>query len=294
MSKETIDIAGRVVAITGGARGIGLSTARALREAGAKIAIGDIDADEAVRAAQELGSDVLATSLDVTDMQSFSDFVALTERELGPLDVLINNAGIMPIGPFLNETEATAQRVLEINVQGVLNGMKVALPGMLQRGRGHIVNISSVAGRAPVPGGLTYAASKAAIVSATESARVEYAGTGVNFTCVMPSFTATELISGTKGTRFVPTVKPEDVARAITRAVGRPAYDVFVPSSVGVIVKTTPLIGRKLRDAINHMIKADRTFLEVDQTARAAYESRIAREPAGKAKAAAKAKSSAK
>jgi NAD(P)-dependent dehydrogenase (short-subunit alcohol dehydrogenase family) len=280
MSKQPIDISGRVVAITGGARGIGLATARALRESGAKIAIGDIDGDEAIRAAQNLGPDVLSASLDVTDQQSFRDFAALTERELGPLDVLINNAGIMPIGPFLNESEKTAQRVLDINVIGVLNGMKIALPGMLQRGHGHIINISSVAGRAPVPGGLTYAASKAAIVSATESARVEYAGTGISFTCVMPSFTATDLITGTKGTRFVPTVKPDDVARAITRAVGNPVCDVFVPSSVGAIVRTTPLIGRKLRDKVNHAIKADRTFLEVDQTARAAYESRIAGPPA--------------
>jgi NAD(P)-dependent dehydrogenase (short-subunit alcohol dehydrogenase family) len=277
MSKQPVDISGRVVAITGGARGIGLATARALHSAGARVAIGDIDGDEAVRAAQSIGSDVLATRLDVTDPQSFTDFLALTERELGPLDVLINNAGIMPIGPMLQESHATAERVFNINVLGVMIGMKAALPGMLERGRGHIVNVASVAGKAPVPGGASYAASKAAIVSLTETARVEFSGQGISFTCVMPSFTSTELIAGTKGTRFVPTVKPEDVAGAITAAVGKPAYDVYVPSSVGAIVKATPLLGRKLRDTINHALKADRTFLEVDHTARAGYENRIAR-----------------
>jgi NAD(P)-dependent dehydrogenase (short-subunit alcohol dehydrogenase family) len=275
MSKQSVDITGKVVAITGGARGIGLATATVLHAAGARVAIGDIDGEQAVGSAQAIGPDVLAGSLDVTDVESFVDFLALVEREVGPLDVLINNAGIMPIGPFLSEASATAERVFAINVLGVMTGMKLALPGMLQRRRGHIVNISSVAGRSPVPGGASYAASKAAIVSLTESARVEFAGQGIDFTCVMPSFTATELIAGTKGTKFVPTVKPEDVANAIVKAIGAPAYDVFVPSSVGAIIKLQPLLGRKLRDAINRALGADRTFLEVDQAARAAYDARI-------------------
>src|ERR1700752_4212921 len=102
MSKQPVDISGRVVAITGAARGIGLATAKALRAKGAKVAIGDVDADRAIEAAHSLGADVLAASLDVTDPASFRDFLALVERELGAVDVLVNNAGIMPIGPFLN------------------------------------------------------------------------------------------------------------------------------------------------------------------------------------------------
>jgi short-subunit dehydrogenase len=158
-----------------------------------------------------------------------------------------------------------------------MNGMKLALPGMIARRRGHIVNMASVAGRSPVPGGASYAASKAAVVSLTETARVEYAGTGVDFTCVMPSFTATELIAGTKGTRFIANVTPQAVAEAIVAAVAQPKPDVFVPSVVGMIVKTQPLIGRRVRDAINHFIKADRTFLDVDKSARASYDQRISR-----------------
>jgi NAD(P)-dependent dehydrogenase (short-subunit alcohol dehydrogenase family) len=275
MSKAPINTNGRVVAITGGARGIGLATATALQAAGARVAIGDIDRDAAIRAAEGLGSDVLAASLDVTDSASFRDFLALTELELGPVDVLINNAGIMPIGPMLDEPEALAQRVVEINILGVLTGMKVALPGMIGRGRGHIVNIASIAGKSPVPGGASYAASKAAIVSLTETARVEFAGQGIEFTCVMPSFTATELIAGTKGVRFIPNVEPIAVADAIAAAVARPRADVYVPAAVGVIARTQPLIGRRVRDAINHLIGADRTFLEVDHGARAGYDARI-------------------
>jgi NAD(P)-dependent dehydrogenase (short-subunit alcohol dehydrogenase family) len=276
MNRAEADLTGRVVAITGAARGIGLATATALRARGARIAIGDIDRDEAVRAAESLGGDVLASALDVTNRESFAGFLALTERELAPVDVLINNAGIMPIGPLLEESEGIARRVFEINVLGVLTGMKLALPGMLARGSGQIVNVASIAGKSPVPGGASYAASKAAIISLTETARVEFAGRGVDFTCVMPSFTATELIAGTKGTRFIPNVEPSAVAAAIADAVQKPRADVYVPAAVGVIARTQPFLGRRVRDAINHMIGADRTFLDIDRGARAGYDARIA------------------
>jgi NADP-dependent 3-hydroxy acid dehydrogenase YdfG len=270
---------GPVVAITGGARGIGLATAIALRDTGARIALGDINADTCEQAAADVGRGAVAAELDVRDRDSFADFLELTERELGPLDVLVNNAGIMPIGPMLEESEDTARRTVEVNLLGCLTGMKLALPGMLERGSGHIVNIASVAGKSPVPGGATYAATKAAIVSLTETARVEYAGRGLHFTCVMPSFTNTELVLGTKGTRFVPTVEPADVAGAIAGAITRPRKDVYVPRSVGAILRGQPLLGRRLRDSINRKLGADRAFLDVDQNARAVYDERIGKTP---------------
>src|SRR4051794_4507127 len=188
----TPSLVGRVVAITGGARGIGLATARALHAAGAKVAIGDLDQDGTAAAAESIGHGVVGSRLDVTDAGSFKDFLDLVERELGPLGVLVNNAGIMPIGPFLDEADDTAGKVLEVNVGGCMIGMKEALRRMLPRRSGHVVNVASVAGRSPVPGGASYAASKAGVVSLTETARVEFRGQGVSFTCVMPSFTATD------------------------------------------------------------------------------------------------------
>jgi NAD(P)-dependent dehydrogenase (short-subunit alcohol dehydrogenase family) len=265
----------RVVAITGGARGIGLATARALRAAGDRVAIGDLSADHTAAAAASIDASVLAGVLDVTDPDSFRAFIERVERELGQLDVLVNNAGIMPIGPLLEESDETARRQLEINVLGCLTGTKLALAAMLPRGRGHIINVASVAGKTPVAGGVTYAAGKAAVVSMTESARVEFAGRGVHFSCVMPTFTNTELIAGTKGTRFVPTVQPEDVASAIAECIGTPRPDVYVPRSVGRLLRSQPLIGRTLRDAINRVIGADRTFLEIDAAARSGYAARI-------------------
>jgi NAD(P)-dependent dehydrogenase (short-subunit alcohol dehydrogenase family) len=276
MSSQRGSIAGRVVAITGAARGIGLATARAMHAAGAKVAIGDIDREAAAGAAAGIGSDVHGAGLDVSHEASFAEFLAGAERALGPLEILVNNAGIMPIGPLLEESEATARRVMEVNVLGVMNGMRLALPGMLARGAGHVVNVSSVAGRSPVPGGLSYAASKAAVFSATETARVEFAGRGVAFTCVMPSFTSTELIAGTKGTRFIASVSPEKVAEAILAGVRAQRADVFVPGAVGAILKLQSLTGRRLRDTVNHLIGADRTFLDFDRAARGAYERRVA------------------
>jgi NAD(P)-dependent dehydrogenase (short-subunit alcohol dehydrogenase family) len=271
----TASINGRVVAITGGARGIGLATARALRAAGAKVAIGDLDLDATTAAAESIGSDVLGAQLNVTDAASFKDFLDLVERELGPLDVLINNAGIMPIGPFLEEKHDTAGRVLDVNVGGCMIGMKSALARMTARRSGHIINVASVAGKSPVPGGMSYAASKAGVVSLTESARVEFRGQGVDFTCVMPSFTATDLIAGTKGVKFIKNVTPEAVAAAIVAAVGKPKNDVFVPKAVAVPIVTGPIMGRRFRDFVNRLIGADKTFLDVDRNARAYYEDRI-------------------
>ena len=125
MAKEPRSLHGKVVAITGGARGIGKATAEALAREGAKIAIGDLDKPLADEVASSLGTEAVGLEVDVTDRDSFANFLDQVSERLGPVDVMINNAGIMPIGPFVDETDATAQRMIDINLHGVIYGMKL-------------------------------------------------------------------------------------------------------------------------------------------------------------------------
>ena len=265
----------KVVAITGAARGIGLATAREAVRRGARVVIGDVDAAAVEMAAAELGQGAHPVQVDVSDADSVAAFVKAADA-VGPLAVLVNNAGIMPIGEFLALSPATYRRAVEINVLGCIFGTHAALPGMLERGAGQIVNVASTAGKAPVPGGATYCATKAAVLAFTETTRVEYAGTGIDFTCVLPHFTNTELIAGTSGTRGIRVVEPDDVAKAICDAIERPRPDVYVPKVIGTILSTQPLIGRTLRDAVNRRLGAYRAFLDFDHGARAGYDDRIA------------------
>jgi NADP-dependent 3-hydroxy acid dehydrogenase YdfG len=131
------------VAITGAARGIGFATAKALKDKGATVVIGDIDEEAVERAAAELG--VKGVKLDVTDRESFENFLA----EAGDYDVLVNNAGIMPIGPVLDESDADARRCIDINLHGVMLGTKLALAKFIPARRGHVINIASVKATTP-------------------------------------------------------------------------------------------------------------------------------------------------
>lgn len=278
MAKPRRSLAGQVVAITGGARGIGRATAAALSAQGARVAIGDIDVSLAERTAAELGAGTIALPLDVTDRGSFVGFLDEVERRLGPLDVLINNAGIMAIGPFIEETDQSAERMLDINVHGVILGSKLALERFLPRRRGHLVQMASVAGKGGFPGGATYCASKHAVVGLTETLRQELRGAGIGFSLVMPIGVNTELYSGVQQARGFKTPEPEDVAAAIVEAVQTDRFEVYVPKAVGVVMRLNGFVPRRFAEALNRWSKGDRLLLRSDPVARAAYEARIAGE----------------
>ena len=156
---------GRAVAITGAARGIGLATAQLLASRGARVAMGDIDGAAAGERASKLEGHAAGLPVDVRSADSIETFFAKAEEELGPLWGVVNNAGVMPIGPFLDESDETARTIFDVNVHGVIAGTKAALRLMVPRGEGRIVNLASFAGRLAVPGQATYAASKAAVIA---------------------------------------------------------------------------------------------------------------------------------
>ena len=268
-------LAGQVAAVTGGARGIGRATAHALTRAGLRVAIGDVDPELAQRTAAEIGSGTLAFPLDVTERASFERFLRDTESRLGPLEVLVNNAGIMPIAPFLAEDEEAERRLIDINVHGVMIGMKLALPGMVARGRGHVVNIASTAARVGVAGVATYCGTKFFVYGASEGVRAELRGTGVEISCVMPGVVKTELASGLhEPPRFIKAVEPEEVGEAIVAALRRPRFDVFVPRRIGASVAIGGLLPRRAREALARAAGSDSYFVDYDHADRRSYERR--------------------
>ncbi len=277
MAKVPRSLAGSVVAITGGARGIGRATASALIAQGARVAIGDIEAGLAEQTAGELGAGTIGLALDVTDRASFASFLDQVEDRLGPLDVLINNAGIMPIGPFVEETDATAQRMIDINLVGLIYGSKLALERFLPRHRGHLVQIASAAGKMGFPGGATYCATKHAVVGLSEAIRAELRDTGVEISVVMPVVVNTELGSGLPETRGIKAVQPGDVADGIVEALQTGRFEVFVPRTMAGMVRFSALMPRRVMEGLGKLLKGDQVLAHPDHGARAAYEARMAR-----------------
>lgn len=275
MAKQRRSLGGKVVAITGGARGIGKATATALVRKGCRVAIGDLDLELAEKTAAELGGGTVALPLDVTDRSSFAAFLDEAERQLGPIDAVINNAGIMPVTPFVEESEESVHRQIDINLHGVITGTQLAIERLRPRGTGYIVNIASQAGKAGIPGIATYSATKHAVVGLSEAVRTELRGSGVEVVCVMPTVVNTELTSGV-GQKWVKPVEAEDVADEIVDAMEVPRFDVFVPRANGALYKVMTLLPRGAREGLARLMKVDKLMFEVDHGARRAYEERAA------------------
>ncbi len=267
----TIDLAGAAVAITGGAQGIGRATAQAFAARGASVAIGDLDLDLAREAAAAMGG--TAHHLDVSDRESFAVFVKEAAAAHGDLEVLVNNAGVMPNGGFLELDEALDRLTIEVNVFGVVHGMRLALPGMLERGRGHIVNVASLAGKFPVPGLAIYNASKYAVVGLTAATRREYADRGVSVTAVLPSAVDTALASGLD-MRPIPKVQPEGIADAVVGSVSSRRAEIAVPGYVGGLAAIAAITPEPVLARIRRLMRDDRA-LQPDSAERRDYRNRL-------------------
>jgi NADP-dependent 3-hydroxy acid dehydrogenase YdfG len=222
MSYAKIELDGAAVVVTGGARGIGKATADLFAAKGATVCIGDLDGAEGPN----------GYAVDVTSRDSSAEFIGAVLDRFGRIDILVNNAGVMPLADFLSEGDAISRTTLDVNVWGLIHGMRLVLPHMIERGSGHVVNVASMAGKLVVPGMAVYNASKFVAVGLSAAVREEYRDAGVSVTAVLPSAVRTRLASGVPLGHGVPTVDPEDVARAIAGSGFAEPADSGLPAAV--------------------------------------------------------------
>lgn len=272
-----LDLHGRVIVVTGGANGIGRATAQLLADSGARLAIGDYDGDAARRAAREIGRGAVGYEIDVTDLDAFTAFAAAVRAEIGPIDVLINSAGVMWVGSFDEEPEAAAVRQIAVNLHGVIHAVKAVAPEMRRRGSGHLITIASAASILPTPGEATYAASKHGVLGYLKAVRTELHGSGVQMSVIMPTVVDTALAAGT-GTGAAAMLQPIDIARAIAKTIARPRFEVSVPGYVSVVNRLVGVLPARPRDAIMRRLVPDQVR-SVDHTARSGYERQFTADP---------------
>ncbi|ABG94419.1 MULTISPECIES: SDR family oxidoreductase [Rhodococcus] len=271
-----IDLDGAAVVVTGGGRGIGRATAELFAARGATVCIGDLDRAVADETAAEIGA--RAYTVDVTSAESWRRFVDAVLADCDRIDVLVNNAGVMPLGGFLEESDATSRMTMNVNVWGPLHGMRMVLPGMVERGRGHIVNVASMAGKLPVPGMAVYNASKFGAVGLSAAVRAEFAPAGVSVSTILPSAVRTGLSSGVPLGGGMPTVDPEDVAEAIVRTLDHRRAETAVPRYLAGWDLIDAVVPERLLDLGRRLIDDRRALTAVDPVGRADYDRRLARQ----------------
>ncbi|MEV4240043.1 SDR family oxidoreductase [Nocardia sp. NPDC050408] len=264
-----IDLKGARVLITGAGRGIGQSTAELFAAEGAELAIADVDAVAAESAAAAIGA--RAYELDVRVRDQWDKVVA----DFGAVDVLVNNAGVMPAGAFLDEPDAVGRATIDVNVWGLIHGMRAVVPGMIERRRGHVVNVASLAGKIPVAGLAVYNASKFAAVGLSAATRLEFAPQGVSVSCVMPSAVRTRLSSGLSLGKGMPTVDPEDVAAAILQTCETRKAEVAVPNYLGPIDIALAAAPERAVRLVRRLLDGNRALHPADSETRAKYEQQV-------------------
>jgi short-subunit dehydrogenase len=247
-----VELGGARVLLTGGSRGIGPFIARALLARGARVTLAARSADDLAAVRHSIGSDRVATVAgDVTSQEDREAMVAEAEAAFGPADVLVNNAGIEAILPFSEYSENDIHAMVATNLDAPIQLCRLVVPGMLARGRGHIVNVASLAGKAPTPYNTVYAATKHGLIGFTYSLRAELHRTGVSASAVCPAFVVeagfvtayTEPnVSRGLGTE----TSPRRVARAVVRAIERDKPDVVVAGALPQIADVSLAISPRL------------------------------------------------
>ncbi|BDT99306.1 SDR family NAD(P)-dependent oxidoreductase [Nocardia sputorum] len=272
-----IPLSGAIVVITGGARGIGLATAGLFASKGARVVIGDLTADAAASAAQTLGSKAFGYPVDVGDKASYQRLIDAVEREVGPIDVLVNNAGIMPVGGLLDEDDAVAVATFNVNYWAHYHALKIIAPRMMARGRGHIVNVTSAAGKLHSPGLGSYVAAKHAATGLSRCAREELMASGISVTAVLPWAVRTQLVDGIPFNAWerMGIVSPTRIARTIVGTLGRRPALVGGPPGLLTALNLAAHVPEPLWLLGRRWTNADRVMGPIDRDSRKEYDDRI-------------------
>ncbi|WNG15445.1 SDR family NAD(P)-dependent oxidoreductase [Cystobacter fuscus] len=212
-------VEGRTAIVTGGGKGMGAATVRLLAAEGANVIAADVDIASAEKLASELGPKVTAATLDVRSPESWSAVVDGAERRFGTVDILVNNAGIADPGELKDWDLARMQRMLDVNLIGVFNGVQAVAPGMRKLKRGSIVNIGSVGGFQGIPRMSGYVVAKWGVRGLTKTAALELGPYGIRVNAVHPGQTRTpmtaDVVFDTSGIALGRVGEPEDIARAV-------------------------------------------------------------------------------
>lgn len=263
------DVAGRTAFITGGANGIGLSMARSLARAGAKLAIADRDLSALEQAAAELSeiTDVFAAQLDVRDRAGFAEVADQAESQVGQVSILINNAGVAGGAPANRLTYELWDWGMGINLDGVINGLQTFLPRIMARGAGgHIVNTSSGAGLVAAAGNVLYCTAKFAVVGMSEELALSLAPLGIGVTVLCPGPVATDIIARTRSHQPKVTRAMSEEQRAA----------VFAKNEVAKAMLANAIAPDAVGEMVLAAIRENRLFCHTDRGAEAKIVTRAA------------------
>jgi len=246
-------LAGRTALITGASRGLGVYIARALAAEKMNLVLAARSREMLEGVAAELREDgvrILAVPCDVTEQPALEGLVMAAQNEFGDIDVLVNNAGALVLFPFHRLGITDMERAIRLNLTSAMILTRLVLPGMLERRSGHVVNISSIAGKWGPPFDQVYAATKAGLIGFTESLRTEYYGTGVSASVICPGYVEEAGMyhdgreaTGAEATAWVGRTWPRNVARAVVRAIRHDRTE--------VVVNTPPVLLLSVLSAIS-------------------------------------------
>lgn len=269
-------LSGRTALVTGGARGIGYAIAAEFARRGCRVAIADRNEDAALTAVSALPGKGCAFPLDVSDYVAFTQTLRHVADHFGPADILVNSAGIIPSGRFTEQNASLTAAAVNVNLLGVMNGCRAALPLMLRRGSGRIVNVASATALRPLAGLAAYSATKSAVLSFSGALRKEVRRSGVHVQVVLPYMTNTPAGAGLPPARGFRPVEPARVATAVTGLLGGHRFSTCVPRAMGPALTGLSLLPLWLQDFIDGAMRCDTIGLDASRRLRAAYEEELA------------------